>query len=154
VETWTSRELAVLGALVDKFENDDESHMTGVSVGALVVATGFAKADVEKALRTLDRASPPYMEGHHVNELPYPVTITAVTERALRAVGQWPASDDAAEAIIAALTEAAESEPDEEKRSGLRRTAAFLGGAGKEIFYRILTSAASGEISQHMPPHL
>jgi hypothetical protein len=59
----------------------------------------------------------------------YPIAITGVTERALRAVGQWPAS-------------------------GLRKTAAFLGGAGKEVLYRVITGAPSGEITQHVPPHL
>jgi hypothetical protein len=55
---------------------------------------------------------------------------------------------------VAALTEAAEQEPDEEKRSGLRKAAAFLGGAGKEVLYRVITQVSGQEITQHIPTHL
>jgi hypothetical protein len=66
-------------------------------------------------------------------------------------VGQWPASDLAADAILSALSSAADQEPDEEKRSGLRRAVSFLGGAGKEVLYRVVTQVSGQEITQHLP---
>jgi hypothetical protein len=150
METWTTRELPVLRALVDKF---DDIETGSVRIETLPAATGLAEIDVHRALRSLDTADPPYMSGTRISELPYPIIISNVTERARRAVGQWPASDLAADAIVAALNDAAEQESDEEKRSSLRNTAAFLGGAGKEVLYRVITQVSGQEITQHIPRH-
>jgi hypothetical protein len=151
METWTTRELPVLRALVEKFD-DVETNI--VRIETLPAATKLDDIDVKRALRSLITADPPYVIGNGIDQLSYPIIITNVTERARRAVGQWPASDLAADAIVAALTEAAEQEPDEEKRSGLRKAAAFLGGAGKEVLYRVITQVSGQEITQHIPPHL
>ncbi len=150
METWTTRELPVLRALVEKFEDVETD---GVPIEALPAATGLDDIDVQRALWSLHTADPPYLLGTGVAELPYPIVITEVTERARRAVGQWPASDVAADAILAALSDAAEQEPDEEKRSGLRSAAAFLGGTGKEVLYRVITQVSGQEITQHIPHH-
>lgn len=145
------RELPVLRALVDIFENSDYASNLGVRLGQLAPQAGMADADVAKALRALSTAEPPYIKGTWVSGVSHPIIINRVTERALRAVGQWPASGEAADAIVAALDAAAESEPDEEKRSALRRTAGFLGGAGREVFYRVLTGVATGQVDHHLP---
>jgi hypothetical protein len=151
VDTWADRELPVLRVLVEKLDNPDTFN---VHINELPQATGLDMADVQRALRALSTASPAYFEWAGFEEATYPIAITAVTERALRAVGQWPASDHAADAIVAALNEAADTEPDEEKRSGLRKAAAFLGGAGKDVLYRVVTQVSSQEVTQHIPHHL
>jgi hypothetical protein len=151
METWITRELPVLRTLVEKFD-DVGTYM--VRIETLPAATGLDETDVKKALRSLDTANPPYITGTTPAELSYPVIISGVTERARRAVGQWPASDLATDAIVAALSDAAEQEPDEEKRSGLRHAADFLGGAGKEVLYRVITQVSGQEITQHIPHHL
>jgi hypothetical protein len=125
-----------------------------VRIEALLAATALDEIDVKRALRALYTANPPYVEGVMPGELSYPVIISNVTERARRAVGQWPASDLAAGAIVSALNETAEQEPDEEKRSGLRNSAVFLGGAGKEVLYRVITQVSGQQITQHIPHHL
>lgn len=123
-------------------------------IETLSAATGLEEIDVKRALRALDTADPPYLIGTKPDQFSYPVIITDVTERARRAVGQWLASDLAADVIVSALSDAAEEEPDAEKRSGLRNAAAFLGGAGKEVLYRVITQVSGHEITQHIPPHL
>jgi hypothetical protein len=153
METWTTRDLPVLRALVSIFESGGRGGL-GVRVHALAVAADMPETEVGNALRALNTASPPYFRGTSMSGLDHPAIITSITERALRAVGQWPASDNAADAIIAAFNEAAEAEPDEEKRSALRRTGTFLAGAGREVLYRVVTGVASGEISEHIPPHI
>jgi hypothetical protein len=53
----------------------------------------------------------------------------------------WP--DDAehlAERIMAALTEAAEQEPEAEKRGRLRRAAGSVGEVGRDVFAEVLAS--------------
>lgn len=147
-ETWTTRELPVLREIVRRFEDPE---CWQVRLGDLPAATGLDEVDVQRALRALDGEEPPYFAGTGVAELPYPLIITSVTGRARRAVGQWPASDSAVDSIVAALSAAADAEPDEEKRSGFRRAAAFVGDAGREVVYRVLTGMATGEISSHIP---
>jgi hypothetical protein len=151
METWTTRELPVLRALVEQF---DDIGTDVVRIETLPAATGLDEIDVKRALRSLDTADPPYIAGTKLEQLPYPVIISDVTERARRAVGQWPASDVAADAIVSALSDAAEQESDEKKRSGLRDAAAFLGGAGREVLYRVITQVSGQEITQHIPHHL
>jgi hypothetical protein len=137
--------------LVEKFEDVERGF---VRIEALPAAAGLDEGDVQRALRALCTADPPYIVGSERWGRPYPIIITKVTERARRAVGQWPASDLATDAILSALSDAAELEPDEEKRSGLRSAVAFLGGAGKEVLYRVITQVSGQEISQHIPHHL
>ena len=84
MDTWTARELVVLRALVEKFE-DVETFSVGIET--LLAATGLDESDVRRALRSLYTANPPYLEGVKA-QLPYPIIITKVTERARRAVGQ------------------------------------------------------------------
>jgi hypothetical protein len=135
METWTTRETF------------------SVRIETLPAATGLDESDVQRALRSLSTANPPYLVGIAA-QLTYPMIITEVTERARRAVGQWPASDQAADVFLAALTEAAEQEADEEKRSVLRRVATALGGVGKDVLIRVMTQIGAQEATQHLPPHI
>jgi hypothetical protein len=89
METWTTRELPVLRALVKKFD-DVETNI--VRIETLPAATGLDEIDVKRAVRSLTTADPPYAIGNGIDQLSYPIIITNVTERARRAVGQWPAS--------------------------------------------------------------
>jgi hypothetical protein len=150
-KTWTCRELPVLRTLVEKFDDPDTYD---VRITALPDLTGLAETEVKQALRALFSAEPPYLEGKAFAETTYPVIISSVTERARRAVGQWPASDQGPDVLIAALQGAAETEPDEAKRSGLRKTAEFLAGAGREVLFRVMTQVGSQEATQHIPHHL
>jgi hypothetical protein len=96
-------------------------------------------------LQALAAADPPFIRSTGAAGLTCPLIVSGVTERARRAVGQWPASDLAADAILAALSSAADQEPDEEKRSSLRRAVNFFGGAGKEVLYRVVTQVSGQE---------
>lgn len=149
METWTTRELPVLRALIDHFETPEI--VPGPGIDDLAETTGLAEPDVKVALIALWEAAEPYIEGVEGAEARYPIAVTGVTERARRAVGQWPASDNAAEALVAAINEAAEAEPDEEKKSVLRRTAAALAGPVREVAMRVLTNEATSQVSQHLP---
>jgi hypothetical protein len=151
METWTSRELPILRALVARLDDPD---VRNASPEQLAAVTGLSPDAISRALTALAEAEPPYFTGAKSWGERYPNPIFRVTERGRRAAGQWPASDSAADAIIAALESAAEIEPDGDKKSALGRTAAFLAGAGREVFYRVVTGVVSGEVSQHIPPHI
>jgi hypothetical protein len=129
-ETWTTRELAVLAYLVEQFD-DPETHK--VELNEIESALGMCSTDVSRAVKALAEASPPYIEGPSVAEIRYPVYITNVSERARRQAGQWPTAESIADRLVAALNSAADREPDEEKRSWLRRTATWFAGAGRDF---------------------
>jgi hypothetical protein len=143
-ETWFSRELPVLQAIVWRF---DDPFATPMDVGHIVDEVGLETDDVHRALVALWKARPPFLEGVEVDQVPYPVQVTGVTERALREIGKWPNADVIAERIVAALNAAADREPDEEKRSRLRRAADAVGGLGKELFVEITAAV----ITKQMP---
>ena len=131
-----------------KFDDLETHSVRQHEVAAL---TELDDSEVKRALRSLAAAEPPFIRSAGAAGLTYPLIISGVTERARRAVGQWPASDLAADAILSALSSAADQEQDEEKRSGLRRVVSFLGGAGKEVLYRVVTQVSGQEITQHLP---
>jgi hypothetical protein len=151
VETWTTRELPVLRALVEMLE-DPARWM--VRIDELPGATGLSMTEVQQTLRALSTARPAYITAGGAEQDTWPSIVSEVSERARRAVGQWPASDNAADVLIAALERAADSEPDEERKSGLRKTAGFLASTGKEVLIRVMTQVGSQEASQHIPHHL
>lgn len=99
-ETWTSRELPVLEALVRAFDEDANAAPT---LAQLSEVTALGQPQVERALIKLAAAAPPFISGRSVMELAYPARITGVTERALVATRQWPSPEDAADRLVAAL---------------------------------------------------
>ena len=98
-DTWTNRELPVLQAIVAAFEDPDQ---LGLRVWDVIKLCGLPERDVQLALRALWEASPPFIEAARPPEqMTYPVHIFGVTERARRAVGQWPTPEN----LVARLVE-------------------------------------------------
>jgi phytoene/squalene synthetase len=109
-----------------------------LEIAEIAAATGISETDVQIGLRDLSRASPPYVEAvRPPAELPLLLTLTGVTERALRETGQWPTPEAWVDRLVEALERAADEEPDEEKRSLLRRTAGVIGGMARDILVQV-----------------
>lgn len=141
--TWTTRELPVLAALVAHF---DQTRI-GIGPQQLAEATGLSEHDVEVALHALSTdVNPPYITGIRGLGDRYPVWISDVTERARRAVGQWPATDSAADVALAALEALADREPDPEKKSRIRSVAGFFGGMGRDVLVEFLAALSKKTI--------
>lgn len=151
MDTWTTRELPVLRALVTSFEDVETS---SVRIETLVATSGLDEKEVQRALRALSSAEPPYVIGQKPNQVSYPIVVTEVTERARRAVGQWPTSDLPGDVLLAALRDEADREPDETKRSRLRRAADALGAVGSDVVTKVLAEILGTGIEGHMPHHL
>lgn len=75
------------------------------------------------------------------------ISVREVTEKGLQAAGEWPAStEQAAQALLAALDDAIDNAPDPEQRSKLQtlRSAAgnvsinALGGIGAAAFFKLM----------------
>jgi hypothetical protein len=77
-------------------------------------------------------ASPPYIVGVSVAEFMYPIRLTGVTERARRAVGQWPSAESMVDRMLTILNERAEDAPPDE-RPRWRRLRDGFAGAGRDV---------------------
>jgi hypothetical protein len=69
-----------------------------------------------------------------------------ITDEARQAVGQWPSPQVWVDRLVQALHEAAEREPDPERKGRLRAMAEGLGGFARDVAVGVL----SGGITQTM----
>ena len=92
----------------------------------------------------LAAARPPYFEGITIEDLPYQIAVTSVTERALRETEAWPNPEGILEALIASLVAAAEAEDDPETRSRWRVLADGLASFAREVAVGVVTNKLSG----------
>jgi hypothetical protein len=140
--SWESRDLPVLDAVVHYLDE----HVDAIpDVAQIAVITGRDPAEVHQALRA--------MEGHfiHVPDMSVGADaqnyfVDGVTPQARRAVGQWPSPEVWVDRLVQALREAAEREPDPERRGRLRAMAEGLGGFARDVAVGVL----SGGITQSM----
>ncbi len=139
--TWTARELPVLEVIVDAME---EHPVKETALREIAQRTGFCDEDLEKAMARLAAARPPYFEGITIEDLPYPIAVTSVTERALLETEAWPNPEGIVEALIASLVAAAESEDDPETRSRWRVLADGLASFAREVAVGVVTNKLSG----------
>ena len=138
--TWESRDLPVLKAVVDFYEESGR----GPRANAIEKATGFDKETVQRALRVLYRE--PYFEEATRSFGGEILLVGEPTGEALRVAGQWPSPEAQLQKLIAAFEAVAadDSRPEEDRsraaKIGLWLTGAFqqvaigaLGGAGGNL---------------------
>lgn len=139
-DTWESRDLPVLKAAVDLYEQSGRR----LRASAIENVTGLDKDTVQRALRALYRQ--PYFEeatGSFGGEI---IFVGEPTGEALRVAGQWPSPEMQLQRLIEAFEAVAadDSRPEEErsraKQVGLWLTGMFqqiaigaLGGAGGNL---------------------
>jgi len=121
-ETWLSRDLRVLDAVVELLEDQDL-----VQPDAVAARTGLDSREILRALHALDGT---YVRLHRDMSGGF---VDGVTPEARRAVGQWPSGESLIQQIADGLAAAAEKETDPEQKSRLRQAAALLGGAARDI---------------------
>jgi hypothetical protein len=68
------------------------------------------------------------------------------TGHARRAVGAWPTPESIADRLIGPLDEAADREPDPERKGWLRKAAAYLGNAGRDLAVEIGATAINRQM--------
>jgi hypothetical protein len=118
-DTWTSRDLPVLKAVVEIY------HTTGktvISPGEIAAKAGFDQETTERAIRALYRQ--PYLEPGHISWSGHTDAVGPPTGEALRVAGQWPTPENMLERLIAALEAAGDDETvAEPERSKLKQIA-------------------------------
>ena len=140
--TWEPRDLPVLDVVV-RYLDEHVDAMPDVAQIATIM--GRDPAEVHRALRA--------MEGRFIQVPDMSVGADAqnyfvdgVTPEARQVVGQWPSPDVWVDRLVAALRDAADREPDPEKKGRLRAMAEGLGGFARDVAVGVL----SGGITQSM----
>lgn len=129
-ETWASRDLPVLRAAVQIYENGERPN---IRVSDIERMLEFDKATIQRALKALH--SEPFFkaEGSVEGQTGF-AFIGAPTGQALRIAGQWPTPENMVERLIAALEAVAEDDTrDEPERSKAKQAALWLGDALSKI---------------------
>jgi hypothetical protein len=142
--TWEPRELPVLDAVVRYFDEHPQGQGVMLTCQQVADLAGRDPTDVYRALKVLEPTYVRLEEG--LARGPTRSSVRGITDEARRAVGQWPSPEVWADRIVRALLEAADREPDQERRSRLRATAEGLGGFGRDVLVGVL----SGGITQSM----
>jgi hypothetical protein len=140
-DTWGSRDLPVLDAVVTALE--DAFRVNAAEVAA---ATGIPADDVVKAFYALQGTYTGQVQAR-VGGGPSAFFLGEVTAEARRVVGQWPTAESIIERLAAGMTQAAEDESDPEQKRRLAAVARELGGAAKAIAINV----ASQILGQHLP---
>ncbi|TYC05679.1 hypothetical protein FXF53_04495 [Micromonospora sp. WP24] len=127
--TWEERDLPVLRAAVELYEETGRA----MRVSDIVARSEFDEGVVQAALRAVAPAEPPFFTSIKGSFGGGFFLVGAPTPEARRAVGLWPTPENLADRLVQAMAQAADREPDPEKRGWLRKTADWLGSAGRDI---------------------
>lgn len=142
--TWENRDLPVLTSIVE-LSDDGRLHVTR---DAISERTGLDDATVHRSLWALAAEDPPlfkYIDGSTLQgrDLDH---VYAPSGNARRIVGAWPTAEAWADRLVEALQDAANNEPDTDKRSKLRSAASIIGGIAREVVIRTASSAITGSM--------
>lgn len=141
-DTWTTRDLPVLRAIVEIYEETGEA----VRPSRIVEYTDLDKDTVQAALRALHSEEPPFVTTMRRRGAGGYILVGSPTGHARRAVGAWPTAESIADNLIHALDEAAARESNEERRGFLGKAAAYLGNAGRDLAVEIGATAINRQM--------
>ncbi|MDF0532207.1 hypothetical protein P0W64_15015 [Tsukamurella sp. 8F] len=141
-DTWSTRDVPVLRAVVELYEQTGQA----VQVGEIARATDFDQDTVQRAIRALMRQ--PYFEKTQGASGGQIMRVGAPTGDALRVVGQWPTPENQLDRLIAAFEAMAEddSEP-KERRSMAKQIGLWLSGAATQVALDALGGAGGNMLS-------
>lgn len=141
VDTWTTRDFPVLRAVCVLAEENGGV----VRFEQIAEATGMDRGTVGRAVNALRHEDPPFFAAS-IGMGMMSGTIQKVTGHARRTVGQWPSPEVLADRLVTAMAAAAEDAPDEEQRTLLRRAAAWLGSAGRDLLVDVTGSVIARQV--------
>jgi hypothetical protein len=130
-DTWFSRDLPVLEAAASLIEEGGRTRANDIAEH-----TGMDVEDVARAVRALRGE---YVELMETGGNPGYWPVLRLTSAGLRAVGQWPSPESVVDALAEAFGQAAEREPDSEKKGRLRQVGSFLSSAGREVATEVVS---------------
>ena len=135
--TWASRDLPILAAALRRLDAGEDADLEEIRQ-----EVGLTPNQMYAGVQALEGAAPPYIEvtllmgwsddrasGH----------IDRVSERARRELGSWPSASSIVTELVAALSAAADSEPEPERKGRLKAAADLLGGMARDIAVAVLS---------------
>lgn len=142
-DTWHSRDLPVLRAIVAIFDETQDIVMPGDAAAA----AGVSLDDAQKAILALDGdgiidASITAFAGGYMVDF-----VRTVTGRARQAAGSWPTPESGVDRLIAALEHIAENTEDDDERTRLRQFADFLKTSGKQVGISVVSAVLTGQVT-------
>jgi len=144
-DTWASRDLPVLGAIVEW--RDREPIEIGPTLGDVAEITGI---DIMDVLRATESLSGPYIEVQRMmtGGDPSPWFVTGIRAAARQAVGQWPSGESLVEQLVAGLRAAELAESDPRQKSRLHAAVDALSGIARDVVVGVATSVVTRSIGQ------
>lgn len=130
-ETWATRDLPILREALLALDMGEEADLE-----AIRTRLGMTATEIRIGVEALANANPPYLEwtiGNGWNGERSPGSIDRVFERARRELGTWPTPDSFVTELATALRQAADAEPEPEKKNKLQATADALLSFGRDV---------------------
>jgi hypothetical protein len=109
VDTWITRDLPVLRAIVLGYDNIGSSP----DVNKIAQTTGLEVEEVIRGVRALEYEDPPFLLNLQWGMSGTPWVTGTPTGHARRAIGVWPTAESLATLLVRGLEKAAKAEPDE-----------------------------------------
>jgi hypothetical protein len=131
-ETWTSRELPILTIVLRRFDAGEQL----VDLEEIRRELEMPGPQMWAAVTALRDASPPYIDLQLTSgwgDWRAGGRVARVYERTRRELGSWPSADVLLDQLVAALTRAADAEPEPERKGRLRAGAELLAGMARDI---------------------
>ena len=143
-ETWSSRDLPVLRAVVDICE-ESGTYLTRAT--AVERRTDLDTETVQRALRRLN-SEPSFFEKVVDASGGQIIMVGPPTAYALRVAGAWPSPERLLQRLIGALEAAADDDTrDDGERSKFRQVAAYLGSFATEVAIGALGGAGGSVLT-------
>jgi hypothetical protein len=139
--TWEPRDLPILDAIVRYFDEHDDPHIPNERTFAEI--TGRDVQEVHQAVRALAPSYLVIQRGGMSGDPGDASMIMGVTDAAREKVGQWPTPEGIVDRLVQGLLDAADQEPDEQKKSRLRSVAEGLGGFARDVAVGVISSVAT-----------
>jgi hypothetical protein len=137
--TWEDIDLPVLTAAIQYIEDHDYGLLP--QAGDLAPILGLTLIEVGKAIKRLDGA---YLEMFGTMGGLGSYGVKQIYPEGRRAARQWPSPEGEAEKLIRELQEAADREPDPQRKSKLKAAGAALGDVGVKVVGEVLAKLAAG----------
>jgi hypothetical protein len=140
IDLWAQYDLPVLEHLVQRLEADVASR-----VDTPFEVDGLDWPQTAAALRRLANAG--YVRGVDTAQADYPIVVTSVSERALKAVGAWPSAEALVDRLLGALEQAEQAATTPEERTRMRRARQALVSVGRDVLVGAAGSALGGGLT-------
>ncbi|WP_146227998.1 hypothetical protein [Micromonospora sp. S4605] len=140
--TWEERDLLVLRAAVEYCEDNNDY----AEVHHLRGRLDLSERDIRKALNALCAETPKLFQNYWHAPGTGVIRVERPTGEARRRLGLWPTPETLADRLVQAMTQAAEQEPDEEKRGRLKTAASWFGNAGRDVLVDVTAAVINRQM--------